>query len=71
MECFKNFLHFSSIPLTISGAQLRKQVFQKIITCDSGYYLNMWSITFDVFTCDGMMKLTKASKGVNLTVTIR
>ena len=43
IECFKNFLTFSSMPFTISGAQLRiKQVIKKLITFDSSYVTG-WS----------------------------
>ena len=46
---------------TISGAPLKEAGYLKIITFDSGNYLNMW-VTFDVFTCNRMIKLNKASK---------
>ena len=39
--CFKNFLPSSSIPFTIPGAQLKVAGYKKIITFDSGNYLNM------------------------------
>ena len=61
IECFNNFLPFCSIPYTISGAPLKEAGYLKIITFDSGNYLNMW-VTFDVFTCNRMIKLKKASK---------
>ena len=61
LECFKNFLPFPSIPFTIPGIQLKEASYWKIITFDSGNYLNMW-VTFDVFTCNRMIKLKIASK---------
>ena len=39
--CFKNFLPSSPIPFTIPGAQLKVAGYKKIITFDSGNYLNM------------------------------
>ena len=38
--CLKNFLSFSSIPFTISGAQLKEQVIKKNSSFDIGNYLN-------------------------------
>ena len=61
IECFKNFLPFSSIPFTISGAQFKEAGYSKYITFNSGNYLIM-SVTFDVSTCNGMIKLTIGSK---------
>ena len=62
MKCFQehfsflfNTIYYSWI--TIKGSRLLK----KIITFDSGNYLNMW-VTFDVFTCNRMIKLKIASK---------
>ena len=46
---------------TISGAQLKKASYLNPINFDSGNYLNMW-VTFDVFTCNRMIKLKMASK---------
>ena len=60
IECFKNFLPFSSIPFTISGAQFKEAGYSNI-TFNSGNYLIMW-VTFDVSTCNRMIKLTIASK---------
>ena len=40
IECFKNYLPFSSIPVTIPGAQLKVAGYKKN-TFDSGNYLNM------------------------------
>ena len=49
MECFKNTFPFSSIPFIIPGSQLKVAGYlKKIITFDSGNYLNMW-VTFDDF----------------------
>ena len=45
-----NTIYYSWI--TIKGSRLLK----KIITFDSGNYLNM-KITYDDFTCNGMIKL--------------
>ena len=42
--------------ITIKGSRLLKK-----FTFDSGNYLNMW-VTFDVFTCNRMIKLKIASK---------
>ena len=67
IECFKSCLPFPTIPFTISGEQSKEAGYLKIITFNSGDYLNMW-VTFDVFTCNRMIKL---KSGVNLTVTIR
>ena len=61
IEYFKNFLPFSSIPFTISGAQFKEAGYSKYITVNSGNYLIM-SVTFDVSTCNRMIKLTIASK---------
>ena len=47
----------------------RKQVIQRLINFDSGNYLNMW-VTFDVFTCNRMIKLKIASKRSELQVTV-
>ena len=41
------------------------RVLKKIITFDSGNYLNMW-MTFDVFTCNRVIKLKIASKRTEL-----
>ena len=57
-ECFKNFLPFSSIPFTITGAQLNEAGKKKL---DSGNYLTM-HVTFNVFICNRMIKLKIASK---------
>ena len=55
IECFKNFFPFSSIPFTISRAQLKDAGYKKIITFHLGNYLNIW-VTFDVFTWNRMIK---------------
>ena len=60
-EYFKNFLPFSSMLFIISGALLKEAGYLKIITFDSGNYLNMW-VTFDVFKSNRMIKLKIASK---------
>ena len=57
-ECFKNFLPFSSIPFTITGAQLNEAGKKKL---DSGNCLTM-HVTFNVFICNRMIKLKIASK---------
>ena len=57
MGCFMNTFPFSSIPFNIPGSQLKVAGYlKKIITFDSGNYLNM-KITYDDFTCNGMIKL--------------
>ena len=58
IECFKNFLPFSSIPFTITGAQLNEAGKKKL---DSGNCLTM-HVTFNVFICNRMIKLKIASK---------
>ena len=40
---------------------VRRRIIKKIITFRLGNYLSMW-VTFDVFTCNGMIKLKIASK---------
>ena len=59
---FQELFPFSSIPFTISGAELKDAGYwKKIISYDSGNYLNMW-VTFVFFTCNSLIKLKIASK---------
>ena len=55
IECFKNFLPFSSVPFSFSGAQ-KSRLLKKNIAFGVSNYLNM-RVTFNVFTCNGMIKL--------------
>ena len=54
IACFKNFLPFSSVPFSFSGAQKSRLLKKK--TFGVGNYLNM-RVTFNVFTCNRMIKL--------------
>ena len=60
-ECHQNFLSLQYHLLHLEHNK-KKQAIRKILTFDlQGYYLNMW-VTFDVSTCNRMIKLKMASK---------
>ena len=70
IECFKNFLPLSSIFFNYFWSAIKGSRLLKNINFDSGNYLKIW-VTFDVFTCNRIIKLNIALKRSKLHSNMR